>query len=315
MGSWTNATPAVPSGYTARPAARRLPPDARRPATATTAGILRPREHSTVVELDRPAASPELETWVEHYWTARWDLGDAAYRSEVVPHPAVHLSVESGTTPHHGIPMPAALVHGVVTTRFTVDLAGEGRVFGVKFRPGGFGAFTGEDVGAWTGRVLDLRAAFGDAADALREAVLETDTDQERVLVMDAFLMTRRPGPDAAYERVLDVVAGMLADPTLISVEAVCHRYGVSVRTLQRLFRRYVGVGPEVGAAPVPAARRGCPDRRRRGPRPRRPGDAARLVRPGPLHPRLHRGGRQISFHVRRIWLGWRYARVGAHHG
>ncbi|MDF2090882.1 helix-turn-helix domain-containing protein [Knoellia sp. 3-2P3] len=245
MGSWTNATPAVPSRYAARPAPRRLPPDARRPATATTAGILRPREHATVVELDRPAASPELETWVEHYWTVRWDLGDAAYRSEVVPHPAVHLSVESGTTPHHGIPMPAALVHGVVTTRFTVDLAGEGRVFGVKFRPGGFGGFTGEDVGAWTGRVLDLRAAFGDAADALREAVLEADTDEERVLVMDAFLMARRPGADAAYERLLDVVAGMLADPALVSVEAVCHRYGVSVRTLQRLFRRYVGVGPK----------------------------------------------------------------------
>lgn len=89
-------------------------------------------EHATVVDLDHPAASPELETWVEHYWTVRWDLGNAAYRSEVVPHPAVHLSVESGTTRHRGIPMPAALVHGVATSRLMVDLSGEGRVFGVS---------------------------------------------------------------------------------------------------------------------------------------------------------------------------------------
>jgi len=202
-------------------------------------------EHATVVELDRPAASPELETWVEHYWTVRWDLGSAAYRSEVVPHPTVHLSVESGTTRHRGIPMPAALVHGVVTSRFTVDLSGEGRVFGVKFRPGGFGAFTGEDVGAWTGRVLDLRAAFGGAADSLRDEVLAEGTDEARATVMDAFLVARAPAPNPAYERVLDIVAGMLAEPGLTSVEAVCERFDVSVRTLQRLFRRYVGVGPK----------------------------------------------------------------------
>ncbi|MDF2144690.1 hypothetical protein [Knoellia sp. p5-6-4] len=51
--------------------------------------------------------------------------------------------------------------------------------------------------------MLDLRAAFGCAADALREAVLAADTDEDRVLVMDAFLMARRPGADAAYERLL----------------------------------------------------------------------------------------------------------------
>ena len=202
-------------------------------------------EHATVVDLDRPAASPELETWVEHYWTVRWDLGNAAYRSEVVPHPAVHLSVESGTTRHRGIPMPAALVHGVATSRLMVDLSGEGRVFGVKFRPGGFGAFTGEDVGAWTGRVLDLRAAFGGAADSLRDAVLAEEADEARAGVMDAFLVARTPAANAAYERVLDIVAGMLADPGLTSVETVCERFDVSVRTLQRLFRRYVGVGPK----------------------------------------------------------------------
>lgn len=228
-----------------RPGARSLPPDARRPATATTAGILHPAEQATVVTLDRPAASPALETWVEHYWTVRWELGSAAYRSEVVPHPAVHLSVESGTTPHHGIAMPAALVHGVVTTRFTVDLAGEGRVFGVKFRPGGFGAFTGQDVGSWTGRVLDLSAAFGDEAASLREAVLAEESDDDRARVVDDFLVRRLPGPDPSYERVLEIIAGMLADPTLTSVEAVSERYAVSARTLQRLFRRYVGVGPK----------------------------------------------------------------------
>ncbi|WP_109509423.1 helix-turn-helix domain-containing protein [Nocardioides speluncae] len=239
MGAWRNAT-------TSRLSLRSLPPEARRPPTATTAGILHPDRHAEVVELARPPVSPRLHTWVENYWTVRWDLGDAPpYTSEVVTHPAVQLSVESGTTPHYGVEMPAALIHGVPTKRFRIDLSGEGRAFGVKFRPGGFGAFTGEDVGAWTDQVLPLRAAFGEESTALMGAVLAEPEDAERAAIVDEFLERRLPKPDPRYERVLAIVAGMIGDPTMISVDAVCERFEIAPRSLQRLFRRYVGVGPK----------------------------------------------------------------------
>jgi AraC-like DNA-binding protein len=239
MSAWRNAT-------TSRPSLRSLPPEARRPPTATTAGILHPDRHAEVVQLARPPVSPKLHTWVENYWTVRWDLGDAPpYTSEVVTHPAVQLSIESGNTPHYGVEMPAALIHGVPTKRFRIDLSGEGRAFGVKFRPGGFGAFTGEDVGAWTDQVLPLRAAFGDETTALMGDVLAEPEDADRAAIVDAFLEQRLPGPDPRYERVLEIVGGMIGDPSLISVDAVCEQFEVSARTLQRLFRRYVGVGPK----------------------------------------------------------------------
>jgi AraC-like DNA-binding protein len=224
---------------------RTLPPDARRPPTATTAGILRPAEHATRVTVDRLAVSAALEPWVEHYWTVRWNLGDRPpYRSEVVPHPAAHLTFESGSTDHHGFPMPAALVHGVPTRRFTFDAAGEGRVFGVKFRPGGFTAFFGVDAASWVDRV-ELAGNLVAGADALLEAVLAADTDAERAEVVDAALAARAPDPDPRYERLLSVVAGLIADSSLVSVDDVCARFDIPARSLQRLFRHYVGVGPK----------------------------------------------------------------------
>lgn len=231
MPSWRNATtPAAP--------ASRLP-------TTTTAGILRPDELPDHATLARPPASPELDRWVEWYWSVRWDLpGGTTYLSEVIPHPALHLTVESGGDARHGFRMPAALLHGVVTSRFRFRLSGAGSVFGVKFRPGGFGAFTGLDVGTSLGKVLDLREFFGDAADALRDCVLEADQAGRPALV-DAFLLARRPGPDARYDQLLAVVADMLGDRTLTRVEDVTERHGIPLRTLQRLFRRYVGVGPK----------------------------------------------------------------------
>jgi AraC-like DNA-binding protein len=50
---------------------------------------------------------------------------------------------------------------------------------------------------------------------------------------------------DRRYEQLLVVVADMLADRSLLTVGAVARRHGWTVRTLQRLFTHYVGVGPK----------------------------------------------------------------------
>ena len=112
---------------------------------ATLRGILRPAETAERADLRRDTHVAEpLRPFVERYWSVRWDLtGQPPFRSEVLSHPSVNVSVESGTEPRFGFAMPAVLVHGVVTRRFTVDLIGAGRVTAVKFRPGGFAAFTG----------------------------------------------------------------------------------------------------------------------------------------------------------------------------
>jgi AraC-like DNA-binding protein len=141
--------------------------------------------------------------------------------------------------------MPAVLLHGVVTRRFTVMLRGEGSVFGVKFRPGGFGAFTGVDVGALADRVEPLSTVFGSDAEDLLDQMLGANADAERVALLNRFLLQRVPGPDPRYARLLDVVCTMLTDRSITSVEQVTERFGISPRTLQRLFRRYVGVGPK----------------------------------------------------------------------
>ena len=177
MGDWTNAT------------------------TQRAVGILRPELQDSVVRRGRPAPADGLMAWVEHYWTVEWDLqGGAPFVAEVVSHPSVHVTVESGSRPRFGHAMPAGLVHGVVTRRFSQELAGSGRVFGVKFHPGGFGAFTGADVGAWTDRVLPLSAAFGRSASSLVEAVLGLRADADRAEVVDSFLLDRAPARDARYD-------------------------------------------------------------------------------------------------------------------
>jgi AraC-like DNA-binding protein len=213
--------------------------------TATLRGVLRPVETAARTELRRDApVSEPLRPFVERYWSVRWDLtGQPPFRSEVLSHPSVNVSVESGTDPHFGVVVPAVLLHGVVTRRFSVDLTGTGRVNAVKFRPGGFTALTG----ALPARnsVAPLGAELGIPAERLLLDVLEPEDDDDRAAVLDATLAPLATEPPDAYLDLLGLVGAMIEDRELVRVDQVAALGGVSVRSLQRLFAGYVGVSPK----------------------------------------------------------------------
>jgi AraC-like DNA-binding protein len=221
--------------------------NATAPATdtePTTRGVLRPAETAETADLRRDTGvHPALTPFVERYWSVRWDrTGQPPFRSEVLSHPSVHVSVESGDRPRFGFALPAVLVHGVITRRFVVDLVGTGRVTAAKFRPGGFRAFTG----ALPARnsVALLPDEIGLDQDRLRADVLAVDDDGDRTAVLDAALAPLAPEPDPAYLDLLAVLDRM-DDRALVRVDQVAEVAGTSVRSLQRAFATYIGVSPK----------------------------------------------------------------------
>ncbi len=211
-----------------------------KPSFGDEKGILHPQEQARHRELDRLTASPEVGRYVEWYWAVRWDLrGRPPYVAEVLPHPSVNVTFEDTET------RTGAFVNGVCTTKFTRELTGRGRAFAIKFWAGGFGAFTGIDVGSFRDDVLPLDAVFDDA-ERLTDLVMSAPDDVRRRAVVEAFLTKRMTAADdPSYRLVLDIVTAMVTDRDLTRVDQVTERFGVPIRTLQRLFRRYVGVGPK----------------------------------------------------------------------
>lgn len=212
---------------------------------ATLRGVLRPAETAQHAHLRREAPVSEgLRPFVERYWSVRWDLtGKPPFRSEVLSHPSVNLSVESGSEPRFGFAMPAVLLHGVVTRRFGVDLTGAGRVCAVKFRPGGFTALTGTLPGRNTVEPLDDR--LGVPASRLLADVMAPEDDDDRAAALDAALAPLATEPPDAYLDLLGLVGAMISDRELVRVDQVAALGGMSVRSLQRLFAGYVGVSPK----------------------------------------------------------------------
>lgn len=180
--------------------------------------------------------SPDLGAFVEHHWIVRWDLRDEGPRlQENLPHPCVHLVFERG----------ASRIVGVMKRKFGYRLEGQGTVYGIKFRPGAFYPFIQSPVSRLTDRAMPIAPVFGASAEALEATVLALEDDAEVLALGEQLLRPRLPSGDAQLALIGQLVDRIVADPSLTTVEALSHRSGVGQRTLQRLFARYVGVGPK----------------------------------------------------------------------
>ena len=199
--------------------------------------------------LVRTEVGPVLEPFAQHLWEVRWDRRDLPPRgSQTIPFPSVNLTVEDGTPGEvrHGHALPAALVHGVTTRTFRIELGGAGWALGVKFHPGGWSAWSGTGAAHLTDRAVAARPLLDPLGlGRLGDAVLEAGDPEERRSVLRAQLERHAPEPDADYLRLRALVDRMRDDAALVRVEQLPELAGWSARTLQRHFRHTVGVSPK----------------------------------------------------------------------
>lgn len=187
-------------------------------------------------ELRRWTADGRTARYVEHFWSVSWDLrGEDPFATTVITFPAMHITHEWGEdVVRHGCSLPATLVHGVVEQVFRTTISEQGYVVGARFRPGGFTARFGGDASARTGRVEPVADLFGTAV-ALPEDV------EGAASALDT-LIGAGGRPDAVFGALATLVDRIRDDSGIHRVEQVMDRSPWSVRTTQRVFRRYVGV-------------------------------------------------------------------------
>lgn len=219
------------------------------PAVDPPRGVLHaPEARDSSFFHQRLAPAPLLAPFVQHFWYVQWDRRDAASGSaETLPHPSCYLVFE------HDLERPvddAAVlrcteVSGVHTGKFSRTMEGCGRVFGVKFQPGGLFPFLQGSVSVLTDRVVPAHQVFGSEIHTLARDLRALQTPEDMVAAATQFLASRAPERDPASETATDLVKLILDDPAVLTVDGLSHRSGLSVRALQRLFKTYVGVSPK----------------------------------------------------------------------
>ncbi|WP_117000544.1 helix-turn-helix domain-containing protein [Desertimonas flava] len=216
-----------------------------RPSATIGRGVLRSPDGTGRPQSQTVRPGVDVARFVERYWTVEWEVRGPARRF-VLGHPVIHVTVEVGDGPIHGFATPVALVHGIVRRTFNVDLPPRGWVIGARFLPGGFRAVFGADAVAFTDRVVPLGELVGRSSAAELLTTVTAAEPEDRAAAFESWLHGRVPGAvDPEFERVRTIVAAMAGDRTLTRAEDVAAAHGMSMRTLQRLLRRHVGVGPK----------------------------------------------------------------------
>jgi AraC-like DNA-binding protein len=198
-------------------------------------GIVAPDEGRRHFTLTRRPPAEALAPWVARHWTVRWDLrGRAPFTQHVLPHPCVNLAFQDGR----------AGVFGMVAGRDSRTIGGVGHVFGTKFRPGGFAAFSRRSMTDLLGTRAGLADVFGPDGSRLERAITGLG-EREHYDAVERFLLERQPADDPALDLISAVVADMLRCPPDATIGTLAAAHGVSTRSLQRAFQRRVGVSPK----------------------------------------------------------------------
>ncbi len=166
----------------------------------------------------------------------RWDLrGQAPHTTELLGDPCAHLAFERG----------ASRLVGVWTRRWTRTLEGEGLVRAAKLRAGALRALVAPPIARTTNRITPLGAVVAGVSDALERAVLEEARDEEAFAYVAAWLRGARRAPDPDVGAACALVEAIMGEPDITTVARLAAHAGLGVRSVQRLFRDYVGASPK----------------------------------------------------------------------
>jgi AraC-like DNA-binding protein len=202
------------------------------------AAVLYPARARERVDIGRGVVPEDLTELIDYSWWVRWDASEP-HVQPVIPRPVVHLAVEEVAG------RSRVLVHGVHQRMFERRLEGRGATVAVAFRPAGFRPFVSGPVGALRGRELPAAQVFGVPDEAVAEQALAAATPEDGAGVLFDWLRAIGWEADPKVSQLAELVARVERDPDLTRAEQLADLAGVGLRTLQRQFVEYVGVGPK----------------------------------------------------------------------
>ena len=188
-----------------------------------------------MIDVTRQVPAADLRSWIDYFCIVRWQA-EEPHTQAVIPQPVVHVAAENGRL----------MVHRVGGSHFTRTLLGDGHVLGMALRPGAFRSFIGRPVNTVSRSVIAMGDLTGVDDRPIADALLRPGAaDAELVGVAESWVR----GLDLDRDPMIDTVAGLVAraesDRTIVRAEQLAAVASMSLRSLQRLFGEYVGIGPK----------------------------------------------------------------------
>lgn len=199
-------------------------------------GVLHPTLSAEKFQLRRYLPEADLAPLVEQFWLVDWDLrGQPAHAQQNLPDPNMHLVISN-----HG-----AKVLGPVSKKYCYTMQGQGKIIGVKFNLG----VLAKRLSCPLDKAVDTEFAASQIFEfnqpALIENTLKAQNDKAAVAYLSHELQPYGHQLDPTSHIVQTLAQQIKNTPEINRVEILAERCGHSVRSLQRMFKTYVGLPPK----------------------------------------------------------------------
>lgn len=210
-------------------------------AIRPVAGVLRHHQSKQHYQLSRQIPSTSLADFIEQYWMVEWDLVDKPpHIQQNIPAPCVNITFDNQT----------CQVIGPVTHKFSYALEGKGRILGIKFQPAGFSPLIGLSLDSITDKIFGLEQITSQPIDVLYNQLILSSNIAEVSHIFEQFLATTSLAACSQkttknIQKVNLIVGEIANNSSLTRVEQLSEIFALPPRTMQRLFKDYVGLSPK----------------------------------------------------------------------
>lgn len=190
----------------------------------------------------RCPVSADLADLARRFWIPTWSVpvGHEAPQ-RVLQHPVCLVVIAREYARFYGVSP------GVSET----TLRGDGWAVGLMLQPAAGWLMTGRSVAELSGTYVDLTAVPGFTGELVADvrtsmAAQPASSASQAVAreLIEAVIRTHAP-VDAEGLLINEVVDAVESDPELLRVSQLCDRFGFTERSVQRLTRRRLGLGPK----------------------------------------------------------------------
>ncbi|MBA4053510.1 MAG: hypothetical protein C0490_02245 [Marivirga sp.] len=144
---------------------------------------------------------------------------------------------------------PPIELWGQIIKPLAIRSIGRNTMLGVRFYPHAAACFLKESIEQFNNKVLDFSDLAGDKAERLYSKLLETDSWDKRIVLLEDFLWAALSVSERKKSRIVvvnDIMHELKQEDFFDNIENVASRYGITSRYLQKMFLQYTGLTPKL---------------------------------------------------------------------
>jgi len=197
-------------------------------------GILNP--HIKKYHMIRTPPCAALQSLIEFFYEISWNMSAGEKQLiESLPAPTVHLIFMNGE----------AEISGPIMRRFSYLMENKGYLFGAKFWPGSIRTICDTHLSNLTDKRLPAERILGNSVFPVAKEFFCSDQADERLSIVQNYLLSLYKPNDEKLPIIKKIFEDIDQQKTIFTVAQLAVLQQMTVRSLQRLFKEYIGVSPK----------------------------------------------------------------------